>query len=76
MFCTPRTVVKSSVDGGLYRGNLAVLGLPSPAALSHRELGGRARHRLSEGFPSPLAASLRCPELLKIDGDILLFGSV
>lgn len=53
------------------------LGLPpSRDALSHRDLGWTARQSLSEGFPSPLAVSLRCAKPLKRDGDILLFGSV
>lgn len=72
-----------SVDGILYGGNLAVLGFLAPPAplprdvLSHCELGGRARQILSEGFQSPpaVAVSLRRPKLLRVDGDILLFGS-
>lgn len=45
--------------------------------LSHCELGGRARQILSEGFQSPpvMAVSLCRPKLLRVDGDILLFGS-
>ena len=61
---------------------LCVASWPRPTplpgdVLSHCELGGRARQILSEGLQSPpaVAVSLCRPKLLRVDGDVLLFGS-